>query len=177
VPREPKIRIETDDRIARALLKPGTGTQRELQARANLVRAFYLQEYLKSAPKRASSVFEQKEQTSITDKINRTTGEKVFQTQVRGGEIIITINAPAAEYAESGNPPGPSDKKMRIRVKSSRIKRTRGKRGKIRYTLSGGTKVSKYKGKYYIFANKVKPFYGYDLLRRATRAAFRSLGR
>lgn len=164
------IRIETDGQIARALLRPGTGTRRQLQARANLSRAFYLREYTKSAPSRAASIFEQKDQLSITDKA-------AFKTEIQGGEIIISVNAPGAEFAEVGNEPGPSDEKMRIRIKSSKVRKTKGKRGGTKFVLSDGTKVSRHQGKYYLFTNRVKPFTGYHLLRKSVETAFRSLGR
>lgn len=167
-----KFRIETDRGIARALLNTGTRSRRELNARAQLVGIHYRREYAKSAPSRGASPFEQKE---ISDKSRSVTDPKAFSVKIdqSRGEIIISITAPAAGFVEVGNAPGPSGKKMAIRVKPSKVRHSRGKRGGKKLTLDSGTKVRFYQGKYYIFAQKVRPAKGRFLLEKAVRTAFR----
>lgn len=113
-----------------------------------------------------NSPFEKKEHLSILDK-------RAFKTRVVGDHLEITVTAPAAEFAEEGNQPGPQGKKMAIRVKSSAVKKKKGKRGGTRLTLKSGTKVRQFQGKFYIFTPRAKGFSGYHLLEKAVRTAFR----
>lgn len=167
-----RFKIDTDDQIARALLKPGTGTRRQLVARANLAGIQYrrLGERIiaQKGYNSPQSPFEKKDQLSILDKA-------AFKVEVRGGTIDISVNAPAAEFVEVGNEPGAQGEFMRIQVKKTKVKKRKNRRGKTSYTLSSGTRVRRINGKYYITTNKIKSAKGYGLLRKAVRTAFRSL--
>lgn len=171
--RAKNIRIETDRQIARALVKPGTTTRRQLQARANLAGIQYrrLGERIIATKgyNSPTSPFEQKTHLSILDK-------EAFKAKfdTSRGLLIIEVKAPAAEFAEIGNT-GPEGDIMRIRVKSSKVRKGKSKRGKPTYTLSSGTRVKRVGNKFYLFTDKVKPAKGYGLLRKAVRTAFRSL--
>lgn len=162
-----KFRIDSDKQIARALLRHGTQTRAQLLGRAGKARQEYNRAFREesarqeSGYKNASSPFDQKQQQSILDK-------RSFSAKVVGDHIEISITSPAAVFAEEGNKPGPKADLMAIRIKPRAVKR-KGRR----MTIASGAKVSKYKGHYYIFTNKVKPFTGYHLLRRAVNTAFR----
>jgi len=165
-----RFRIETDKQIARAILKSGSETRRELVARSNLVgiqyRALGNRIINQKGYKSPNSPFEEKDHLSVLDKT-------AFKVEVVGDHIEISVIAPAAGYVEKGNEPGPSGKNMAIRVKSSAVKRRKGKRGKTRYSLASGAKIRKYQGKYYLFTKRAKPFKGYRLLEKSVRTAFR----
>lgn len=167
-----KFKIDTDDQIARALLKPGTSTRRQLVARGNLAGIQYrrLGERIIATKGYDSpqSPFAKKKQDSILDKEN-------FHVDVEGGKLIISVTAPAAEFVEVGNEPGAQGEFMRIQVKKTKVKKRKNRQGKTSYTLSSGTRIRRINGKYYITTNKVKPAKGYGLLRKAIRTAFRSL--
>lgn len=165
-----RFRIETDRQIARALLSPASLTRRQLMARANLVgihyRALGSRIIGQKGYNSPSSPFEKKDQLSVLDKA-------AFKVEVVDDHLEISVNAPAAQYVEEGNAPGPSGERMAIRVKDSKVRRKRGKRGKTRFTLSSGTNVRQYRGKFYIFAKRARPAKGYRLLEKAVRSAFR----
>lgn len=165
-----RFRIDNDKQIARAILKSGSESRREMIARANLVgvqyRALGNRIISQKGYKSPSSPFEDKDHLSVLDKT-------AFKVRVIDDHIEISVEAPAAQFVETGNEPGPSDENMAIRIKSSKVKRSKGKRGKTRYTLSNGTKIRKFQGKYYLFTQKAKPFRGYRLLEKSVRTAFR----
>lgn len=166
------FRIQTDEQIARALLKPGTSTRREMMARANLAGEHYRQLARKSVASRGydspSHPFEQKDQLSITDKA------AWKKPRVEGGKLILEVRAPAAEFAETGNEGVEADKKMVLRVKSSAVRKSRGKRGGKVYKLSGGARVKKEGSKYLLFTKKVAPARARRFLEKAVRSAFSS---
>lgn len=162
-----KFRIDSDKQVARALLRQGTQTRAQLMGRAGKVRQEYNKMFRiesarqESGYKNPSSPFDQKQQQSILDR-------SAFSVKVVGDHIEIAITSPAAVYVEEGNEPGPPNDLMAIRIKPKAVKR-KGRK----LTLKSGAKVSKYKGKYYIFTTKVKPFKGYHLLQKAVNTAFR----
>lgn len=164
-----RFHIETDKQIARALLKPGTETRRQMQARANLAGINYrrLGERIVSQKGYGSpsNPFLAKDHLSVLDK-------RAHRSRVVGGELIIEVVAPAAGFVEDGTQ-GVEGQGLKIRVKSSAVRKKRGKRGGTRYVLSKGATVKKQGGKYYLFTRKVKPAKGYHLLEKAVRSAFR----
>lgn len=165
-----KFRIDSDRAIARAILKPGTETRKELQARANLAgihyRALGNRILSQKGYKSPDSPFEGKDHLSVTDK-------RAFKVRIENDHLEIIVDAPAAEYVETGNEPGPSGDNMAIRIKPSKVRRKRGKRGKPKFVLSNGTRVRQYKGRFYLFTRRAKPTKGYHLLEKAVRSAFR----
>lgn len=164
-----RFQVDSDRKIARALLKPGTESRKQMLARANLVGIHYrrLGERIIDQKGYGSPEhpFEKKEQRSVLDKASHS-------ARVVGDELVIEVDAPAAAYVEQGNE-GVQGEKMVIRVKPSSVRKKRGKRGKASYTLSGGAQVKKEGGKFFLFTQKVKPAKGYRLLEKAVRSAFR----
>jgi len=162
-----RIRIETDRGVARAILRHGTETNRALLARANLVGIHYRrlgrQEFDKDSP------FEGSGGRSVLD-------PGAFRATVRGDEIVLEIRAQAAPFVEEGNEPGPIRPKgeaLAIPVKSSRVRRSRGKRGKTRFSLPDGARVVRRGGRYFLMTRSVRAVPGKHLLRRAVNIAFR----
>lgn len=164
-----RIEIDHDKKIARALLKPGTESRRQLLARANLAGIHYRRLGERIVAQKGynspSHPFEQKKQDSVLDK-------KAHSAKVVNGELIIEVQGEAAPFVEEGNA-GVQGEKMIIRVKPSSVRKKRSKRGKTSYTLSGGARVKKEGGKFFLFTQKVKPAKGYRLLEKAVRSAFR----
>lgn len=159
-----RFQIDSDDQIARAILRPGTESERALMARAQLVGIFYRRAYAESASKRGESPFAQKDQLSVTD-------PAAFHVRNLGNRIEIAVEAPAAEFVESGNEPGPNGL-LKIEVKPSKVRSKRGKRGGTILTLDSGSQVRRQNGKLFIFSRKAKGFQGYHLLERAVKQAF-----
>lgn len=160
-----RFQIDTDHQIARALLRPGTESERQIMARARLVGIFYRREYAKSAGSRANSPFEQKDQLSITD-------PGAFHVNNLGDHIEISVESPAAEYAEIGNT-AVNGKEMFLQVKPSKVRKKKGSRGGSSFTLDSGAIVRRSSlGKFYIRTEARKSFHGYHLLEKAVRLAF-----
>lgn len=177
-----RFQVDTDKQIARAILKQGSLSRKELVSRANLAgiqyRALGNRIIAQKGYKSPGSPFEGKEHVDAGQEgegLDRSVlDKKSFNVRVVGDHLEIRVDAPAAEFVETGNAPGVSDKKMAIRVKPASVRKGKGKRGKPRYTLSSGTRIRKFEGKYYLFARRAKPANGYHLLEKAVRTAFRS---
>lgn len=163
-----KFRIETNDQIARGLYHSAESRSR-LNALGQLVginyRRIAREEFLKN---RVNSPFAAKNQQSILDPSS-------FNVAFRGAEMIISVNAPAAEFAEVGNGPGDIQGKpnLAIQIKPSAVKRTKGKKRGVKLSLASGTKISKFNGKYYLVTKRVRSAPGHHFLRRAIELVFK----
>lgn len=170
------IKIDTDKQIARALTRPGTETRSQLQSKMNLVKAEYNKQYKKSAPERAKSPFEQKDQVSVLD-------SGVYESKFINGELVMIINAPAAEFVEIGNKPSTNRKTVGIDVKKDHvqtiiIKSKRSKKKRKKHVIIGSeTEVRRgKKGGFVLFRKRrgIDSAEGRHLLENAVRHVFGS---
>ena len=166
-----KLFVETDRQIARAILRQGSASRRELVGRANIALVLYRRKEAiggRYEYEKRNSPFLPKDQRSTSD-------TKSGRVNVRGDHLEIEINAPAAGYVESGNQTADikTQDPMFIRVRSRSVWRKKGKRGGTKLSLTGGAPVQKIGSRYYVVTKKVTGFSGYRLLSKSVRLAFR----
>lgn len=159
------MHVDSDEQIAKALLRPGSESRRALLAKGQLVGIKYRQMYAENAAERAQSPFEQKDQLSVTD-------PAAFKVKAHRDHLEISVNAPAAAFVEEGTTGAQTEKYMKLQLKDGTVIKKKAKRKRGR---KGGPKsfIVKEDSKLYLLTKRVKPVKGRYLLERAVKAIFR----
>lgn len=161
--------IDTDTQIARAILKSGTESERKLRALGNLVGIEYRRQGNRIINEsKANSIFDEKEQRSVLDPSS-------FHVDINGstGELVLSIEAPAAQYVESGNDGAEGNEFMKIKLKSGFQPRKRKRKKSPRSVrITPDTFIKKESGRFYMYTRSVRPAKGYNLLENAVRKIF-----
>lgn len=175
------MRVRTEGEITRVVMRQGTLTRREFNARSQLAVNFYNRRTIPTAKvppirfdyEKASSPFPPKDHPSVIGSAKRF----MLPTSVE-----IRVKAPAAERVERGNAASGAyieakeGKPFYIPIKPERQK----SRGKSQYLSIRGKdvrlKYNKKTKKFYLVTKRVRSFSGYIRLRRSVQVAFSRKG-